>query len=166
MHQRESGSSLRAMRLNANAKVAWRGWLPAERTASIAVPSFPIPCKLVAGVSRRSAAPGSQFVEWSAQGRARLRAWSRMQGSSSPNPMHALVGSARSAAVGASAKSGSSRRGAELSGLGLQSRMPVLARFLVCQGLCPNQSLEPTRVGRPPLAAQLQRCASGCRESK
>ena len=30
----------------------------------------------------------------------------------------------------------------------------------------PNQSLEPTRVGKPPLAAQLQRCTAGLGKAK
>ena len=164
MHQRDSGSSLRAKLMKTNAGSLERGVLPAHRTASTAVPSIAIPCQLVAGVSRRSAAPGNQFVEWYARGRAQVGTLSSRPGRSSPNARRGLHGHmvAGSALLG---RLGSSRREAVLLGLGLQTRMPVLARFLVRQGLCPNQSLEPTRVGRPPLAAQLQRCAAGSRES-
>jgi hypothetical protein len=37
------------------------------------------------------------------------------------------------------------------------SKSSRLGRFVVRHRQIPNQSLEPTRVGKPPLAAQLQR---------
>ena len=54
-----------------------------EQAAATAMPSFSFPwSQLVAGASRRSAAPGSQFVELSARGRARIRALSFRAGPS------------------------------------------------------------------------------------
>ena len=165
MRQPEPGSSLRAALSNTNAMAAWLGSSPAKTTASTAVPSFAIPCQLVASASRCSAAPGSQLVEWSARGRARVGASSRRPGNPSPNARRALQGHMVAGAA-VRFRSGSSRRGRRLLGLGSQIHRPVLARFLVCQGLCPNQSLEPTRVGKPPLAAQLQRCTAGLGKAK
>ena len=132
------------------------GVLPRTEQPRVAVPSISIPCQLVAGASRRSAAPGSQFVEWLARGRAQLQAHACRPGPSSPNSIPGR----------SSRKAGS---------YGWPGRAACLSwRFLPLRPVGrvagksprPNQSLEPTRVGKPPLAAQLQRCAAGCRESK
>ena len=121
-----------------------------------AVPSYAIPCQFVAGASRRSAAPGSQFVEWSARGRARFAALSRRPGPSNTDTRHAPQGRAV-AGGGACRRSGSSGWPVRLACLSFGFRLLPLVGRVAVKSPSPNQSLEPTRVGKPPLAAQLQR---------
>ena len=123
-----------------------------------AVPMATIPCQLVASASRCSAAPGSQSVEWSARGRARVVSLSHRPGSSSPNPKarSALQGHIV-AGGGVRVRSGSSCWPGRAACLSFGVRLlPSVGRVAV-KSPSPNQSLEPTRVGKPPLAAQLQR---------
>ena len=121
-----------------------------------AVPMTTIPCKLVAGASRRSAAPGSQFVEWSAQGPAQVGVPSPRQVSSNPNARLALQGHVV-AGGGPAVRSGSSRWPGRSACLSCRFRLVASAGRVAVKSPSPNQSLEPTRVGKPPLAAQLQR---------
>ena len=111
-----------------------------------AVPSTTIPCQLVAGVSRRSAAPGSQFVEWSARGRAQLQTLALQAGPSSPNPN----------AGRSSRKAGSSRWPGRAVCLRWQFRLvPVVGRVAV-ESPRPNQSVKGTAHGGPPLVRLAQ----------
>ena len=123
-----------------------------------AVPAVTNPCQLVAGVSRRSAAPGSQSVEWSAHSRARFVALARRPDLSNPNPKSRRTLRGHIVAVGGvRVRSGSSRWPGRSACLSCRFRLLPPVGHVAVKSPSPNQSLEPTRVGKPPLAAQLQR---------